>query len=111
RTFAGLAIAGLLLACIGIYGLTAHSAAQRRRELGIRLAIGAQRGDIVRLLLRRGVALALIGCAAGLPLAMAASRLLAGLLFRVSPWDGLVWLAAPLALVLAVLVSSFLPAR
>jgi putative ABC transport system permease protein len=111
RTFAGLAIAGLLLACIGIYGLTAHSAAERRRELGIRLAIGAQRGDIIRLLLRRGAALALIGCAAGIPLAMAASQLLAGLLFRVSPWDGLVWSAAPLALVLAVLVSSFVPAR
>lgn len=111
RMFAAFSITGLLLACIGIYGLTAHTAAQRRRELGIRLAIGAQRGDIVRLLLRRGAVLAAIGCAAGIPLAVAASRLLAGLLFRVSPWDALVWWTAPLALVTAVLISSFVPAR
>ena len=111
RTFAGLAMAGLLLACIGIYGLTAHAAAQRRRELGIRLAIGAQRGDIIRLLLRRGAALAAVGCGIGILLAMLASQLLAGLLFRVSPWDGIVWGTAPLALAVAVLVSSFVPAR
>ena len=55
--------------------------------------------------------LAAIGCAAGIPLAVAASRLLAGLLFRVSPWDALVWWTAPLALVTAVLISSFVPAR
>jgi predicted permease len=111
RTFAAFSITALLLACVGIYGLTAYTAAERRREVGIRLAIGAQRSDIVTLLLRRGVWLAAAGCAVGLPLAFAASQLLAGLLFRVSPWDALVWAVAPATLVAAVLLSSFMPAR
>jgi putative ABC transport system permease protein len=111
QTFAAFSVTALLLACVGIYGLTAYTAAERRREVGIRLAIGAQRGDIITLLLRRGVFLALIGCAIGLPLAFAASRMLAGLLFRVSPSDVVVWIVAPAALAGAVLVSSFLPAR
>ena len=111
QTFAAFALMALLLACVGIYGLTAHGAAERRRELGIRLAIGAQRRDITRLLLRRGALLAAIGCTAGLPLAFAASKLLAGLLFEVSPGDRLVWGMAPAVLAMAVLVASYAPAR
>ena len=111
RTFALFSLTALALACIGVYGLTAHAAAQRRTEIGVRLAIGAQPADIVRLLLRRGVLLALLGLAAGLPLAIAAARMVAGLLFRVSPWDAQVWTLLPLLLVAAVLLASFVPAR
>lgn len=111
RTFAAFSIVALLLACIGVYGVTAHHAAERRREIGIRLAIGAQRRDIVRLLLRRGAALAALGCAAGLPLAIVGSKTIAGLLFRVSPWDAQVWTLLPLALIVVVLLATFIPAR
>ena len=111
RTFAAFSIVALLLASIGVFGVTAHHAAERRREIGIRLAIGAQRGDIIRLLLRRGVILAALGCAVGFPLAIIGSRTIAGLLFRVSPWDVRVWTLLPLALVVIVLLASFIPAR
>jgi putative ABC transport system permease protein len=75
------------------------------------MAIGARPADILRLLLGRGTRLAIIGAVAGLPLAITAARLLEGLLFRVSPWDVPMWIALPVALVAAVLLASFLPAR
>jgi predicted permease len=111
RTFGAFAITALLLACLGIYGLTAYSAAQRTREIGVRLAIGARPIDIVRLFLGRGARLAVIGGLMGLPLAAGAARLVEGLLFRTSPWEISVWVALPAALVTAVLLASFLPAR
>jgi putative ABC transport system permease protein len=111
RTFGAFAVTGLLLACLGAYGLTAYSAAQRAREIGVRLAIGAQPRDIVRLLLGRGGRLALVGAVAGLPLAFAAARLLQGMLFRVSPWDPRVWAGVPVALVATMLLANFIPAR
>jgi ABC-type antimicrobial peptide transport system permease subunit len=111
RTFGAFAVTALFLACFGVYGLTAHAAAERRREIGIRLAIGATRRDIIRLLVGRGAWLAVVGGLAGLPLAFAASRLVAGLLFQVSPWDPQVWLGLPVTLIAAVLGASFLPAR
>jgi ABC-type antimicrobial peptide transport system permease subunit len=111
RTFAAFALAAVFLACLGAYGLTAHAAAHRTREIGIRIAIGATRYDIVRLLLGNGTRLAVIGALAGLPLAIAAARLLEGQLFRVSPWAAGMWLALPLVLVGAVLIASFLPAQ
>jgi ABC-type antimicrobial peptide transport system permease subunit len=111
RTFAAFAIAAVLLACLGIYGLTAYSAAQRTREIGVRLAIGAQPTDIVRLFLARGVTLGAIGAALGLPLAVAAARMIEEELFRVSPWDLPVWTLLPLVLIASVLLASFLPAR
>lgn len=111
RTFSAFALAAVFLACVGAYGLTAHAAAQRTREIGIRIAIGATRPDIVRLLLGGGTRLAVIGALVGLPLAVAAARFLEGTLFRVSPWTAGIWLALPLVLVGAVLVASFLPAH
>jgi putative ABC transport system permease protein len=111
RTFAFFAGAALLLACIGAYGLTAYSAAQRVREIGVRIAVGATRGDIIRLLLGRGVRLAAIGALAGLPLALASARLVEGLLFQVSPWDPRVWTVLPIVLFGMVLVASFVPAH
>jgi putative ABC transport system permease protein len=111
RTFSAFAMIALLLACVGAYGLTAHSAAQRTREIGVRMAIGAQRTDIVRLLLGRGARLVLIGGLLGLPLAIGAAKLVEGLLFRTSPWTASVWIVLPAALLAAVLLASFLPAR
>lgn len=111
RTFAGFAIVALLLACVGAYGLTAYSAAQRTREIGLRMAIGATRQDIVRLLVGRGATLAAAGVLIGLPLAAAGAMMLQGLLFRVSAWDPVFWLAAAVALFAPVLLANFLPAR
>jgi predicted permease len=111
RTFGAFAIAALLLACVGAYGLTAYAAAQRTREIGLRVAIGATRRAILQLLLARAVRLAAIGWLAGLPLAFASARLVQGLLFRVSPWTAEVWGLLPLALLGMVLLASFLPAR
>jgi predicted permease len=111
NTFGAFGLAALLLACVGAYGLTAYWAAQRTREIGVRLAIGADRRDILRLLLGRGAWLALAGVAVGTPLAIAAARGVEGLLYRVSPWDAAVWTTMPIALVLAVLLASFAPAR
>jgi predicted permease len=111
RTFSLFAAIALVLACVGAYGLTAQAAAERTREIGVRLAIGARRVDIVRLFVGRGVRLALAGAVAGLPLAAAVARLVAGLLFQVSPWEVTVWLGLPLALIGAVVAANYLPAR
>jgi predicted permease len=109
--FAGFGLAALLLACVGAYGLTAYSAAQRTREIGVRMAVGAGRVDILRLLIGRGARLALIGIVVGAPLASAAAGGVQRLLFRVSPWDPAVWAAMPIALVAAVLLASYAPAH
>lgn len=111
RTFGAFALAALLLACIGAYGLTAYAALQRTREIGVRIAIGATRTDIIRLLLARDGRLALGGMIVGLPAAVVAARLLESLLFQVSPWQPGVWILTPMALLVAILLASFLPAR
>jgi predicted permease len=106
--FAG---AALLVALVGIYGVIAYSVAQRTREIGIRLALGASRADIVRAVMGPGFRLTLAGLGAGLLGALATSRLLAGLLFGVSAIDAPVFAMVP-ALVLAVsLLAAYLPAR
>jgi putative ABC transport system permease protein len=111
NVFAGFGFSALLLACLGAYGLTAYSAAQRTREIGVRLAIGARRADILRLLIGRGARLAVIGIAVGAPIAAAAAGGVQRLLFRVSPWDAGVWAMVPIALVAAVLLASYAPAH
>jgi len=105
------AAVALLLACVGIYGVMAYSVAQRTRELGIRLALGADRGTVLGLVLRRGLALAGMGIALGLVISAGANRFLASLLFGVAPTDPLTY-AAVAALLLAVsLLACYLPAR
>jgi predicted permease len=111
-TFSGFAVAALVLACLGTYGLVAYAAAQRRREVGVRLAIGATRTDIVSLFVRGGAGLGLLGIVVGLPLALVVARGLsaAEMLFVVSPWDLRVWLVLPCALIIAVLLATTQPA-
>ncbi|MGH9456676.1 MAG: ADOP family duplicated permease [Thermoanaerobaculia bacterium] len=111
RVFAAFGFGALLLACVGAYGLAAYSAAQRRREIAVRFALGATRSTVLALLLRRGAVLALAGLAAGLPLALGAARLIEALLFGVSPWDVGIWIVTPLALAGAVLLATWLPSR
>lgn len=111
RTFSAFALVGLLLACVGTFGLTAQAAAQRRREIGVRMAIGARRLDILRLLAGRGAQLALLGGAAGLPLAIGAAIVVEGMLFRVSAWSPGVWVTLPVLLIGSVILASAVPAH
>jgi len=106
--FAGLS---LVLAVIGIYGVMAYSVSQRTRELGIRMALGASRADVVRLVVLQGLRLTITGVIVGLAVSFAVTRLVATLLFSVSPTDLLTFIAVPALLSLAALGASYLPAR
>jgi predicted permease len=105
------AAAALLLAVIGIYGVISYTVTQRTREFGIRMALGARPGDVRRLVVREGTTLALGGAALGIAGALAATRLLASLLYGVSTTDAATFLAVPLLLVAATLLASWVPAR
>jgi predicted permease len=102
---------GLLLASVGLYGVIAYSVGRRAREIGIRLAIGARRGDVLAMVLRDGMRLAGLGVAIGLALGAAASRLVANLLFDVSPLDAATFGAMSALFVGVALLASWLPAR
>ena len=106
--FAGLAV---LLASIGIYGLLAYMVSQRSREIGIRMALGARRGDILRMFLRKGVALAGVGIVAGLVVSASSASMIASLLYGVRPHDPAVFLIVPLVLLAVAALASYLPAR
>jgi predicted permease len=101
----------LLLGLIGLYGVIAYSATQRRREIGIRIAVGAQRNDITGMFVRQGLLLAGAGVLCGLAVAFAATRFLASLLFQVSPMDPVTWIGACLALCTAAALASYIPSR
>ena len=115
RTAAGLiGIFGLLalaLAAIGIYGVIAHSVAQRTREIGIRMALGADARGVLRMILRQGLELALTGVLVGLAAAFALTRLMSSMLYGVSATDPLTFVISSVALVAVVLGACFLPAR
>lgn len=106
--FAGVA---LLLAMIGIYGVTAYHVAQRTQEIGIRIALGAQRGDVMKLILRDGMLLALIGVGVGLAGAVVLTRVMTSLLFGVRPTDIATFAIVALSLLGTALLASYLPAR
>ncbi|HXX15377.1 MAG TPA: ABC transporter permease, partial [Candidatus Eremiobacteraceae bacterium] len=106
--FAGLAV---LLASIGIYGLLAYIVGQRSREIGIRMALGARRDDILRMFLRKGVALAGVGIVAGLVFSASTASMMASLLYGVRPHDPAVFLIVPLLLLAVAALASYLPAR
>jgi predicted permease len=111
RLVGGFGLLALLLSSIGVYGLLSYMVNQRAREIGIRLALGAQRSDIFSLIVGRGAALALTGVGCGLLLAGAAAPSLRALLFGVPPLDPFVLAAVALILVAVSVVASFLPAR
>jgi len=106
-----LGLVGLLLAALGIYGVTTYMVASRTREIGVRVALGAQPAAVVGMVLRQGMSLALWGAAIGLALAAAASRLLGSLLFGVAPADPLAFGGSALLFVVIGLVACFVPAR
>ena len=101
----------LFLAGIGIYGVMAYSVTQRTREIGIRLALGASRGNIMSWLLGQGMRLTIVGVAVGLVGAFALTRLLRGLLFGIAPTDVLTYIALTLVLAIVALLACYIPAR
>jgi ABC-type antimicrobial peptide transport system permease subunit len=113
-TLVMLAIAGamaLVLGIIGIYGVISYAVSQRRREIGIRLALGAPPRELGRMFVRYALMLASIGVTVGLVAAMGLTRLMKALLFGISPIDPLTFAAVPIVLVSAAVLASYLPAR
>jgi putative ABC transport system permease protein len=104
------ALTALLLAGLGIYGTISYLVSERTHEIGIRLALGAKRGEIMRMILRQGLALALVGAALGLISALLVSHLMAGLLFGVTPTDPLTFVGVTLVLTAVALAASYIPA-
>ena len=101
----------MLFAAVGLYGVIAYAVAQRTHEIGVRIALGATTGDIARWVMGDGMRLAMLGLIVGMAGALAGARLLANLLYGVSPADPVVFLTIPVVLVAATLLASYLPAR
>jgi ABC-type antimicrobial peptide transport system permease subunit len=113
-TLVMLCVAGsmaLLLGIVGIYGVISYSVSQRTREIGIRMALGAQRQDVLRLVLGQGARIAFFGVAIGLAAAAALARLLSSLLFSVSASDPLTFAAVAVLLIAVALLACYIPAR
>ena len=106
--FAALA---LVLACVGIYGVISYLVSQRTREIGVRMALGAQPGDVLRLVIGHGAKMALIGVAVGIVAALGLTRLIANQLFGVSAHDPLTFLGVALLLIIVAVAACFIPAR
>jgi putative ABC transport system permease protein len=106
--FAG---AALILAAVGIYGVMAYSVTQRTQEIGIRMALGAQAGDVLRLVVRQGMVLTLIGIAVGMAGSLGLAKVIASLLFDVPATDPATFLGIPLLLIFVALIACYLPAR
>jgi predicted permease len=104
------AAAALLLAAIGLYGVISYSVAQRTQEIGLRMALGAQRSEVLGLVVWQGLRLTLAGIALGLAAALAVTQVLARQFFGVSPSDPLTFAGTATALIVAALIASFLPA-
>jgi hypothetical protein len=102
---------GLLLAAVGLYGVTAYGVEQRTREIGVRMALGADRGSVVAMVVRAAFLQVGFGLALGIPAAIFSGRLLASRLFGVRPWDPALLLGAGVLLVAATLVAALIPAR
>ena len=107
----GFALAALVLAATGLYGVSAYAVAQRRREFGIRLALGASRGQVRSLVLGQGMKLAALGVAIGLAGALILSRVLGHLLYEIKPTDPLTFGAVSVLLLTVAALASWLPAR
>ena len=101
----------LVLACVGLYGLLSYEVTRRTREIGIRMALGARRPDLIRLVVSRGIALALAGTAVGIAAALGAGRLLAAMLYGVKPSDPATLAAVTGLLIVVAIAAAFVPAR
>jgi ABC-type antimicrobial peptide transport system permease subunit len=113
RTFVFLVLGSLalILAMTGIYGVMSYLVTQRTREIGIRVALGAQRGNVLRLVIRQGMSLAVIGVVIGLAAALALARLMTSLLYDIRPTDPVTFVAITLLLLAVALAACWLPAR
>jgi predicted permease len=111
RLFLAFGLLALLLAAIGLYGVKSYVVAQRTREIGIRMALGARRADVLAMVLKEGAILSAAGVAVGLPLAALLGFALSRMLYDVKPLDPVVFISAPLVLGVAALLASWLPAR
>ena len=109
--FGGFAALAMILAAIGIYGVLAYSVNQRTREIGLRMALGAERSDVLRLILRQGMTLAVAGMALGLAGALALTRVLRSLLFGVSATDPFTFVGITLLLTAVAFLACYWPAR
>jgi ABC-type antimicrobial peptide transport system permease subunit len=108
---AAFAALALILSCVGIYGVISYLVSQRTHEMGLRLALGAQRSDVMRLVLAHGAKMALIGVTIGIAAALGLTRLMANQLFGVTAHDPLTFLAVAILLMLVALLACYLPAR
>ena len=108
RRFAALA---LTLAAVGIYGIVAYSVTERTHEIGVRLALGAQRRDVVAMVVRHGMIMTVAGTGVGLAAAFAVVRVMSGLLFGVSAADPVTFIAIPVLLLAVALAACYIPAR
>ena len=105
------AVTALLLAGLGIYGVISYLVNERTHEIGIRLALGAEKNSILQMVLRQGLRLAIVGTAAGLLAALVVSHLMAGLLYGVRPTDPPTFAAVALLLLIVALSACYIPAR
>jgi ABC-type antimicrobial peptide transport system permease subunit len=101
----------LLLSCLGLYGTLSYAIAQRTKEIGIRMALGADRRAVLRLVLRDALRLVLFAIALGIPAGLAAARLIAGQLYGIGATDPLTFISAPLLLLTVAAIAGYLPAR
>jgi predicted permease len=108
---AAFAALALVLACVGIYGVISYLVSQRTREIGVRIALGAQHADVLRLVLGHGTRMALLGIAIGIPAALALTRLMANQLFGVSAHDPLTFAGVALLLIIVAVAACYIPAR
>ena len=108
---AAFGLLGLVLALVGIYGVVSYSVAQRTHEIGIRVALGANRSDVLKLVLGQGMTLTIVGVAIGLAAALVATRVMSSLLYGVSTTDALTFVVVPVLLTGVALAASFIPAR